>query len=195
MPRDLALRATLLDVEPAVWRRLRMPAAATLADLHGALQAAFGWHDRALHQLTDFAGLAYADRAVDPDAPSDVLDARAFAVVTALPAAGDRLRYEYDFNEEWEVEVVRERDPRGPGVARPFLVEGERAAPPEGCGGPHDYEELLAALADPANAEHHELRAWLPPDFDPEFLDSVEIRRRLRGLPPVVSPAEPRPLR
>jgi hypothetical protein len=191
MPRDLALRLTLLDVSPTVWRRLRLPAAATLADLHAALQAAFGWHDRGLHQITDWSGRAYTDRALDPDAPEDVLDAGATAVADVLPAKGDRLRYEYDFNDEWEVEVVRERDPRGEGVARPFLVAGERAAPPEGCGGPHDYEELLAALADPAHAEHQELRAWLPDDFDPERCDGAEIRRRLRALPPLPVEAKP----
>jgi len=186
MTGDLALRATLLDVEPAVWRRLRMPGAATLADLHGALQAAFDWHDRGLHQVTDYAGRAYADRTLDPDAPDDVLDARAVRLASSLPRPGDRLRYEYHFNDEWEVDVVREqRRPRGAGVARPFLIAGSRAAPPEGCGGPHEYEELLAVLRDRDHAEHQELAAWLPAGFDPERLDGAEIRRRLRALEPV----------
>jgi len=184
MTRDLALRATLLDVEPAVWRRLRMPAAATLADLHGTLQAAFGWQDRGLHQITDFTGHAYADRELDPDAPDDVDDARAAALAQTLPRPGDRLRYEYHFNDEWEVDVVREPDPRGHGVDRPYLIEGERAAPPEGCGGPHDYEELLAALRDRTHAEHEEVRAWLPAGFDPQRFDGAAVRRRLRLLPP-----------
>jgi hypothetical protein len=191
MTRDLGLRATLLDVEPAVWRRLRMPAAATLADLHRALQAAFGWQDRALHEITDYTGRVHTDRSLDPDAPPEVLDASNTALAEALPARGDHLRYEYHFNDEWEVDVVRERDPHGAGVARPFLVDGARAAPPEGCGGPHDYEELLAALADPAHTEHQELRAWLPANFDPDRLDGAEIRRRLRALPPVPLEAKP----
>ena len=191
MTRDLALRLTLLDVSPTVWRRLRLPAAASLADQHAALQAAFGWHDRGLHQITDWSGRFFTDRGLDPDAPEDVLDARAVSAAEALPVAGDRLRYEYHFNDEWEVDVVRERDPHGAGVARPFLVEGARAAPPEGCGGPHDYEELLEALADPAHAEHQELRAWLPADFDPDRLDGAEIRRRLRALPPLPVAPEP----
>jgi hypothetical protein len=182
---DLSLRATLLDVEPPVWRRLRLPAGAALADLHRVLQAAFGWHERGLHQFTTFEGFEYTDRTQDPDAPESIFDTAHVALAAVLPQAGDRVRYEYHFNDEWEVDVVRERDPRGAAVTGAFLVEGERAAPPEDCGGPEDYEDLLRALADPSHGEHRELRDWLPAEFDPDVMDGAGIRARLRALPPM----------
>lgn len=180
---DLALRATLLDVDPTVWRRLRLPAPATLGDLHAALQAAFGWHDRGLHQFTTFDGVEFTDRAQDPGAPEHVLDTAGVALAAVLPRPGDRVRYEYHFNDEWEVDVAREPPPRGAAVAQPFLVDGARASPPEDCGGPEEYAELLRALADPEHGEHRELREWLPARFDPAVMDGAGIRARLRALP------------
>jgi hypothetical protein len=181
-PHDLALRATLLDLDPPVWRRVRMPAGATLADLHETLQALFNWHERGLHQFTTLDGYEYTARAQDPEAPEDVLDSRGVSLSAVLPQIGDRVLYEYHFNDEWEVDVVRERDPRGPRRARPFLVDGGRASPPEECGGPEEYEDALRAFADPAHAEHAELAEWLPPGFDVEVMDGAAIRARLAAL-------------
>ena len=63
---------------------------------------------------------------------------------------GDRFRYIYDFGDDWQhlvtVEAVR-RDVRSTDVPR--LIGGERACPPEDCGGVHGYNELLEALAGP----------------------------------------------
>ena len=41
----------LREVEPAVWRRIQIPAAATMADLHEVLQAAVGWTNSHLHEF------------------------------------------------------------------------------------------------------------------------------------------------
>jgi len=43
-------------------------------------------------------------------------------------------------------------------VATPGCVDGGDAAPPEGCGGPYGYAELLRALADPEHVDHDRLR-------------------------------------
>jgi hypothetical protein len=41
-----------------------------------------------------------------------------------------------------------------------------RACPPEDCGGPPGYEELLEILGNPSHPEHEEKFEWLPGDFD-----------------------------
>jgi hypothetical protein len=43
----LQLKVRLLDVNPMVWRRVLVPAAMTLKELHGAFQVVLGW--RSLH--------------------------------------------------------------------------------------------------------------------------------------------------
>lgn len=45
------LLITLEDTDPPVWRRLVVPSSYSLAKLHDALQAAFGWHDSHLHEF------------------------------------------------------------------------------------------------------------------------------------------------
>jgi hypothetical protein len=41
----LLLRIELLDIEPLIWRRLRLPKAMRLDSLHSVIQIAFGWTD------------------------------------------------------------------------------------------------------------------------------------------------------
>src|SRR2546429_6755937 len=43
------LKITLRDTE--VWRRLQVPSAITLSNLHDAIQAAMGWENRHLHDF------------------------------------------------------------------------------------------------------------------------------------------------
>ena len=52
------------DVNPAVVRVIDVPVGVTLGELHGLLQAGFGWTDSHLHQFTA-DGLRYG--VPDPD--------------------------------------------------------------------------------------------------------------------------------
>ena len=38
-------------ISPPIWRRLRVPGACSIADLHDILQTAMGWEDEHLHAL------------------------------------------------------------------------------------------------------------------------------------------------
>ena len=46
----------------------------------------------------------------------------------------------------------------------------------------HRYERLVAALSDPRDSEHLELRRWVG-NWDPEHVDLGGINRRLARLP------------
>jgi hypothetical protein len=43
------VKVSLHGAKPPIWRRLRLPAATTLAQLHQVIQVAFGWEDAHLH--------------------------------------------------------------------------------------------------------------------------------------------------
>ena len=47
----LQLKATLIATDPPVWRRLLVPSEYSFADLHTALQDAFGWTESHLHHF------------------------------------------------------------------------------------------------------------------------------------------------
>lgn len=73
----------------------------------------------------------------------------------------------------WLIETV------GDGVARPHVLDGARACPPEGRGGVWGYANLIAASADPNHPEPEDLLAWVGDGFDPEAFDLVEVDARV----------------
>ena len=51
---------TLLDVDPAIWRRIEVPASFTLKELHDIIQAVMGWADYHLHHF-QIGGIQYGE--------------------------------------------------------------------------------------------------------------------------------------
>lgn len=94
---------------------------------------------------------------------------------------GAHFLYTYDLGDGWKHEIQVEEIREGP----PELVrclEGARSCPPEDCGGPHGYEELLETIFDPKHPEHQERRNWLGDGFDPEYFNVEVINRSLKRL-------------
>ena len=176
---------------PVVWRRFRMPSDRSLGDLHIALQALFDWENRHLHQFTSFDGRPYVDREHDPYAPPEMGEEREVRLDEVLLEPGTRLSYEYDFGDEWEVAIwlerMLERAEAGPSSSSLEFLDGECAAPPEDSGGPSDYEEIVAILADATHPDHEEIVHWLPAAFDPAVCPSGRIRDRLQASTPASS--------
>jgi hypothetical protein len=54
-----------------------------------------------------------------------------------------------------------------------LTIAGKRACPPEDCGGPWGYQDLLQVLADPAHPDHAERKEWLGDDSSPDHFDPV----------------------
>jgi hypothetical protein len=81
--------------------------------------------------------------------------------------------------------VVENRTQRLTNQRLPWCVAGGGAAPPEDCDGPERFQELLDAFQAPLDAHSAELREWLPPDFDPAFVDLTAINAELGRLPKV----------
>ena len=149
--RTTRLRVTLREVTPVVQRVIDVPAAITLDELHEVLQVALGWTDSHLHQYrTDSAVYSMASDDWDDEGETDERGVR----LSTLPP---RFVYLYDFGDGWthDVEVL---GPGGDGVG---CLDGQGACPPEDCGGPGGYAELLAALADPRHPEHQAMGAWV----------------------------------
>ena len=87
----------------------------------------------------------------------------------------------------WEHALVIEKSPPDvEALSRPICTAGKRRCPPEDCGGPWGYRELLEVLADPAHPEHAERCEWLgedfdPDDFNPEIADATLAARFSRA--------------
>ena len=166
------LRVALCDVEPTVARVIDVPASATLPELHELLQAAIGWTDSHLHQFVT-SEATYGMEIPGGDVwPEDQRDETGALLVDL----GARFEYLYDFGDGWthDVEVL------GPGGPAPGCVDGYGACPPEDCGGPGGYAELLDVLADPAHPEHEHMRGWVGNRLRP--FDRTATDQRVRQV-------------
>src|SRR5690606_23862129 len=94
-----------------------------------------------------------------------------------------QIQYVYDFGDEWRhiIEIERLRV-RSEGVVLPWLADGEGCGPPEDCGGPLAYAELLAMLRVPLEdlpEEAQEKVRWAGLNFDPEEFSVEQARHAL----------------
>jgi hypothetical protein len=174
-------KITLLDIKPVIWRRIQMTEG-TLADLHECIQGAFGWSDYHLHQFkVDSERFGPTPppgyEPIEGTSPEEQVRLR-----DIVPRNGQLKRwlYEYDFGDGWRHEVLFEGHPKPEKKrAYPWCLEGERACPPEDCGGPFMYPEYLEAITDPSHERHEELLSWRGP-FDPESFDAKKATRVMR---------------
>jgi hypothetical protein len=179
-------KVSLLGIEPQIWRLIEVPETYTFWDLHVAIQDAMGWLDYHLHAFVpERSGEMRAPRIGIPEGPMDEEEDDGFIAGWTVPIAqhftrpGDTARCEYDFGDGWihEVRLVA-IGPRERGVKYPRCIGGERACPPEDCGGIEGYDHLLKVLANPRHEEYEEMVEWLkghaknyypyrPDEFDP----------------------------
>jgi hypothetical protein len=174
-------KVTLLHLSPPVWRRLAVPSDMPLGALHYVLQLAMGWTDSHLHHFR-VGKTTYGD----PEMLEELGDADEWdaSLADVAPRRGSRLRYTYDYGDNWEHDIVVEQvGPPMPDVRYPVCVTGERAGPPDDCGGVWGYADLLKALADPNHPEHDWMREWAGGPIDPEVFDLDEVNKRLARLP------------
>lgn len=177
--REYQLRVEVAEIRPTIWRRLVVPDTTGLPALHRVIQVAFGWQDYHMHLFeVGTARFGEPDQEYEPP-PIDEKHVRIFQLVQT---PGDRCRYEYDFGDSWWHEILLEDMWAAPEGRHPVrCTDGERAAPPEDCGGTGGYELLVAALADPVHPEHGEFRTWAG-RFSPERFDREAINRKLARL-------------
>lgn len=164
------IKIFLYEVEPLIWRRFSVSGDTTFAGLHTVIQKAMGWNDEQAHQFRHGKGRHLGN--VISDTQEEVGPRDEFtdeAEITLAEFAGRRklplrLMYRYDFFDSWTHEVVIEEKTDADDV--PELLGGERACPPEDCGGPFGYKECLEGFAE-----------WMDDDYDPEAFDveSVEL--------------------
>jgi hypothetical protein len=191
--RILRLHIQLLELRPAIWRRIEIRAEATFWDLHVAIQNAMGWTDSHLHDFE--LPRADSEEPVWIGMPDfDQIDDRLIhcdfeeRLYSRIDCEGEHFFYNYDYGDDWRHEVVVEAiAPAARGARYPRCLAGERACPPEDVGGSYGYETFLEAMRDPKHPEHNDYRDWLGGSFDAESFDPAKVRfenptRRLREV-------------
>ena len=146
-----AIKVTLLGTSPPVWRRVLVQRDITLRNLHKTLQTVMGWTNSHLHQFV-FKRQTYSDPKHGLGAGS--IDENRTRLGDVICTPGTRLLYEYDFGDGWQHELLLEDVLLGDGSFQQICEAGERNCPPEDCGGPPGFAELLKALQESSHPEY-----------------------------------------
>jgi len=180
------LKIVLVGSNPPIWRRLQVPGNANLGWLHAVLQVAMGWTNSHLHHF-----LTSEARYTDPRSNEDMgfgeepdRDENKSTLTQVAPDVGAEFGYEYDFGDSWEHEIIVEKIlPPDPAAATTALcLDGERACPPEDCGGIWGYADLLKILKNRKHPEYKNMKEWVSGSFDAEAFDPATINVWLRKL-------------
>jgi pRiA4b ORF-3-like protein len=178
------LRVVLMDIEPPIWRRFIVSDLVNLHSLHEILQTIMGWHNSHLHQFVLGANV-YADPEMEPDGEMGKMkDEHRFQLGEMLPMEGDAMTYEYDFGDRWRHLVLLEKIivPVESKTRRLVCLEGERACPPEDCGGFNGYAEVLDIIFNPFHPDYEAMLNWTGKDFNPEVFDLQKVNALLKKL-------------
>jgi hypothetical protein len=175
------IKISLRDVKPVIWRRIQVPGEYTFWDLHVAIQDAMGWTDCHLHSFRINAkkgrkpveiGIPEADgmSSVEIEAGWDSF------IQDFIYEVGMSCEYDYDFGDGWQHIVLLE------GILLPEKKEkyprctgGSRACPPEDCGGPFGYQELINLFKKKKGKDYIRMREWLGYELDPEAFNQDEV--------------------
>lgn len=180
-------KITLKDTKPPIWRRIRIPSTYTFWDLHVAIQDAMGWTDSHLHEFTvknplsrDELYFGIPDEESDFELDKTTLPGWKHKISKYISLMIPTIEYVYDFGDNWRHKVeLEEVLPAEKDLAYPRCIKGKRACPPEDCGGPWGYQELLEVLSDPGHEEYESTKEWVQSfkegPFDPEHFDPLAV--------------------
>jgi hypothetical protein len=150
MPRYFEFELAVREITPRIWRRVLLPVDASFQQLHQAIQDGSGsWVDYHLHAFRpdhrsdeDLCGTPDED---DPD--RRVRDSKRVRLDSwfdpGVAGGKQKCLYNYDFGDDWEVDVAILGVMELPETFKRRLIGGARRFPPEDCGGPLGYEQCV----------------------------------------------------
>jgi hypothetical protein len=171
------LKITLKNMKPAVWRRFVVPEDLLLPELHLVIQTVMGWYNSHLHQFK-IDGEFYAEP--DEYSVDRCIDYKSIKLNQVITSEKQGFEYEYDFGDGWEHKIELEKILTQHSQQYPSCLAGKRACPPEDCGGPFGYVDLLKIISDNKHEEYEETMEWLGDGFDPDIFDIKEVNEMLQ---------------
>jgi len=181
MTTRLQIKITLENIAPPIWRRVVVPGDITFKKLHDVIQKAFGWENYHMHEFRvgkTRVGTRSGENFFGMD---NDLVSESRATLADLLEGKKKFRYWYDFGDDWRHAIAIEKSLPPDDTQTPaLLLAGERACPPEDCGGPWGYADLLAILRDPSHPDHEGMKEWAG-DFDPESFNLAFAAKAVAG--------------
>jgi len=178
-------RIELLEIEPLIWRLIEVPSKYSFWDLHVAIQDSMGWLDYHLHS---FSILPPGKRKPiligipDDEYENNTVPGWDVPLTQYFKEPGDEASYDYDFGDGWQHRIVLEGiSLQKDGIKYPNCSNGQRACPPEDCGGIPGYYNLIEVLSNTEHEEYEEMVSWLSNHaknyhpYDPECFELSKV--------------------
>lgn len=174
----------LEHVDPLVTRTFKISSDSSMYLLHHVIQEVMSWKNYHLYKF-EVGNLVFADRRLwDEDEMGLIVDVKTVSVGNVFTKKGTTVQYEYDFGDGWMHHIELVDISTDPTVeVYPLVIAGQNACPPEDCGGPHGYKELLSILKNPKHPEYHETREWCGSNFNPGKFNIDKANKELGKLP------------
>ena len=181
--RVFQFKIELQEISPLIWRRILVPSDYNFWDLHVAIQDSMGWLDYHLHHFEiqgkgkrneTHIGIPDFDRMSDLQ---EVFPGWEISVIAYFNDLGIEAKYLYDYGDFWchiirlEGYIYREKN-----IKYPFCTGGERACPPEDCGGVSGYYNVINTLSDPENDDYAEMKVWVGKNWNPEKFNKNDVK-------------------
>lgn len=178
------LKVTLIDSKPPIWRRIVVPKAIALDELHMVIQLAMGWTNSHLY-LFEKGNLRYGIQLEDDEfLPSDIKSDEGIPLKMLLHKENDKILYEYDFGDAWRHTILLEKaslsETDWPQI--PMCMKGKGTCPIEDSGGIWGYYQTLQNASDVNYSERKDLHDWLMQDINEREYDLNAINARLADL-------------
>lgn len=186
------LRIELMGLHKPVMREIAVPAAMSLADLHGLIQVTFGWLDSHLHQYEGHRlnadpaqvrhplWVSYPKEGIEdwwyPGSVGSVCED--FTRIKDVFAPGVDVWYQYDLGDNWQHKITLLATERR-ADRRPMLEGYVGVCPPDDAGGPSGFERLLDQLNNPKDPEYAHAVSWTRQMIGHRYSEE-ELRQKLR---------------
>lgn len=175
----MIFRIEFRHFEPKIWRTIAVFGNAATIALHDAIQRSGEWWSYHLWDLSKGNKRVAISHPDEDGADENVPLAEEVELCLLFPREGAKLRYRYDYGDNWELDVVYEGTREIRGKRSVYLIlDGQRAFPPEDAGGVHGYYDCLAVVGElPSDhlgaGRKKELRDWLG-NWDPNRVPTFD---------------------
>ena len=201
------LKLTLDLGDLSSWRRVIVPVEIEFFRLHEVIQVVFCWLERHLHEFYIYSdekmaadeakspeympeyhrdlfrpiiNLALMDEVFETGCPIPMREETGVRLSEYLPS---RMKYLYDFGDNWQVYIDVEKVIGNSAAIYPVCIDGQGSAPPEDAGGEGGYRRFLEAISRRSHPDYRDMVVWGRSHGYEEFdIDSVNRMLRLSFL-------------
>lgn len=179
MSKIFQIKILLQNSKPRIWRRVLINQDINFKELHHIIQDAMGWRNCHLYEFRPANNISIG--IPFEDFYQKTIDAATVKIKKYLKKEGDKIRYNYDFGDDWQHTITVEKvEAADPSKKYPTCIKGKNNCPPEDCGGVWGYQTLLETIQDTKHPDHKNMMRWLGGPFDPEAFDMEVINYRLK---------------